>query len=73
MTLTSHAANRNPPSLIILGWPYGRAFPKLQFTEFVSDPIAAANEVIAKGPDAGKKKYIDIRTFVDSNIAIGHP
>ena len=64
---------KNPSSLRVLGWPYGRGNMKLQFTEFVSDIETAKNAIIdnPRSPDFGKKKYISYQTFFNSNLIIG--
>ncbi len=69
---TSSDPDRNPGSLLIFGWPYGRAYPVLTFTEFVVDPVAAATAVITKGVDNGKLKYSEgIKTYPNLGLSIG--
>lgn len=64
---------KNPSSLKILGWPYGRGLIKLQFTEIVSDLETAKTAKVTdpKSPAFGNKKYVSYRTFATSNIIIG--
>lgn len=64
---TSTKPERNPPSLIILGWPYGRGKIKLRWTEFVADAETAKTATLPNG----KKKYLSHKTFFDSNLVIG--
>ncbi|MDB5255270.1 MAG: hypothetical protein JWL92_646 [Candidatus Nomurabacteria bacterium] len=64
---------KNPPSLIILGWPFGKGLTKLEFTELVSNEETAKSATIDNpgNPDHGKQKYKSYRKFLTSNLIIG--
>ncbi len=66
---TSDKPEHNPPSLIVLGWPWGQAKIKLRWPEFVSDKETAETAVL-KGTDI-KKYKANPRTFYNSQLVIG--